>query len=88
MVALSACVTMTYSTITANLRSNVCKDVKMEPVSQPSTKGTEEIRTDIVAPGFWQPIQRALMDVRVFYPFTLGYRAQSRAAIMKTKEGK
>ena len=35
--------------ITADLLSNVCKDVEKEPSLQPSTTGTEELRTDIVA---------------------------------------
>ena len=74
--------------ITADLLSNVCKDVEKEPPLQPSTTGTEELRADIVARGFWQPMQRAFMDVRVFYPFAPSYRNQSLAATMKTMEGK
>ena len=74
--------------ITDDLLSKVCTDVDTEPPLQSSTAGTEELRADIVARGFWQPMQRAFMDVRVFYPFAPSYRNQSLAATMKSMEGR
>ena len=74
--------------ITANLLAKVCKDVETKPPLQSSTAGTEELCADIVARGFWQPMKRAFMDVRVLYPFALSYRSQILAAIMKSMEGR
>ena len=60
--------------LTADLLSSVCKDVSKEPVIQSSPANDDEIRADVCARGFWQRLQRAFVDVRVFYPFAPSYR--------------
>ena len=56
--------------------TEVCKDVKLEPLLQPIT--SEELpsgsnvadgaRSDVSALGFWAPLRRAFFDIRVFNP--------------------
>ena len=63
--------------LTANLLTEVCKDVDMEPQLLPVTGGTfdsraantsSEARVNIKSRGFWLRVQQAFFDVRVFYP--------------------
>ena len=64
--------------LTANLISEVCNNVSIEPTLQPITgealSGTSAItedgaRLDVAADGFWGgPFERAFFDVRVFNP--------------------
>ena len=74
--------------ITADLLTTVCKDVEKEPMLQPCPVAKDELRADIAARGFWQSMQRAFVDVRVFYPFAQSYRHQSLSATMKSMEAK
>ena len=71
--------------LTADLLSTVCKDVCKEPCLQQSENGVE-LRVDMSAPGFWQRMQRAFVDVRVFYPFTPSYRCKTLASIFRSME--
>ena len=84
---------------TAELLSQVTKDVKIEPVLQSLTGETFEQRTantsdnaplDISARGFWTKYQMAFFDVRIFDPNATGYNAQSlkRCYINNDKEKK
>ena len=52
--------------ITADLLTTVCKDVEKEPILQPCPVMKDELRADIAVRGFWQSMQRAFVDVRVF----------------------
>ena len=74
--------------ITADLLTTVCKDVEKEPILQPCPVTRDELRADIAVRGFWQSMQRAFVDVRVFYPFAQSYRHQSLSATMKNMEAK
>ena len=75
--------------ITADLLSEVCHGVGIEPHLQPVT-GEElrhrtaihddDARLDVVAEGFWgRGRQRAFFDVRVFNPFVQSYQNTSMA---------
>ena len=59
--------------VTSDLLLIICKDVEKEPTLDSSPAGTEEPRAYIVAHEFWQWIQRAFMNVKVFYPFAPSY---------------
>ena len=72
--------------VTANLLSFVCKDVAKEPKLQSTPSDAEELRADVSARGFWQPLQRAFVDVRVFYPFAPSYERQSLRTLMSSME--
>ena len=72
--------------VTSDLLLIICKDVEKEPTLDSSPAGTEEPRAYIVAHEFWQWIQRAFMNVKVFYPFAPSYRSQSLSATMKSME--
>ena len=69
--------------ITAKMLSEVCKDVRTEPLlceltnenfAHTSANLSKEARLDISALGFWIPGQRVFCDVRVFDPNALRYR--------------
>ena len=66
--------------------SMVCKDARKEPTLSTTPDSNDELWADISAHSFWQRLQRAFVDVRVFYPFTPRYRNQSLATMMKTME--
>jgi hypothetical protein len=87
------------SDITADLLSEVCTDVLVEPPLEELTGETmhyrsanvsDEARLDISARSVWSRNQRAFFDVRVFDPNARSYRAQtlSQAYISKEKEKK
>ena len=63
--------------LTANMLSEVCKDIEIEPKLTPLTgevlgsrtaNTTNEARLDIRAPGVWERGQQAFLDLRVFDP--------------------
>ena len=64
----------------------VCKDVRNEPTLSTTPDSNDELRADISVRSFWQRLQRAFVDVRVFYPFAPSYRNQSLATTMKIIE--
>ena len=79
---------------TAELLSECCKDVAVEPVLQeitgeqfpPSTITTDDARVDVSARGFWVRGQMAYLDVRVFNPTAKVYLNQTLKAAYKTNE--
>ena len=72
--------------VTADMLSTLCKDVRKEPTLSITLDSNDELRADISVCSFWQRLQRAFVDVRVFYPFAPIYRNQSLATMMKTME--
>ena len=70
--------------VTADLLSSVCKDVRKEPVFEESNDNN--LRADVSVRGFWQRMQRAFVDVRVFYPFAPSYRSRSLQASFRMME--
>ena len=66
--------------------SMACKDVRKEPALSTTPGSDDVLRADINVRSFWQRLQRAFVDVRVFYPFAPSYRNQSLATTMKTME--
>ena len=81
--------------ITANLLSQVCHNVATEPPLQPLSGETftyrsaivgAEARLDVKARGFWNPIQDAFFDVRVFHPNAPYYRSKDIATVYKQHE--
>ena len=67
---------------TANLLTEVCKDVHVEPQLQPlsgekfsekTSNNSDQDRVDISARGFWLTVQVAFFDVRVFNPSAKRY---------------
>ena len=79
---------------TAELLSECCKDVSVEPVLQPLTGETlpsssnksDEARVDIAARVFWVKGQKAYFDVRVFNPTAKTYRNQGLSSIHRSNE--
>ena len=81
--------------VTAEILSEVCKDVEIEPQLQPLTeeilcnKSTimdENARVDVAARGFWIKGQKAFMDVRVFNPLAKTYLSGSLEAAHRRNE--
>ena len=72
--------------ITANLLTEVCKDVRVEPqlqslsgevFAEASTNVSDQARADISARSFWLKGQVAFFDVRVFNPIAKRYDNQT-----------
>ena len=82
--------------LTANLLSEVCSDVQIEPDLQPLTgeilngatsNSQDGARLDIAANGFWGGrYQRTYFDVRVFNPHAMSNRQTSLAACYRKQE--
>ena len=81
--------------LSADLLSDVCKDVKVEPVLEPLTgehfeeksiAKEEEARVDISARGFWSRGQTAFCDVRVFSPLAKSYVSRNLAGVYRSQE--
>ena len=80
--------------IEAELISEVCKDVTVEPPLLPcdgyglgqSTNTDRDARLDFSARGFWSPLQRAFFDVRVFHPNSPSYLNRSPNALYAVHE--
>jgi hypothetical protein len=73
----------------------VLKDVEMEPVLTPLTGETlqpqsansqDDARADIRARGFWNRMQDAFFDVRVFYPHASSYVTRTLPSLYATFE--
>ena len=64
----------------------VCKDVRKEPKLSTTPNSNDKLRADISVCSFWQRLQRAIVDVRMFYPFAPSYWNQSLVIMMKTME--
>ena len=82
--------------LTANLVTEVCSNVSVEPMLQPitgetfrgaSTNAQEGARLDIAADGFWGGhFERAFVDVRVFNPYTASNQHQQQSAVYRKHE--
>ena len=81
--------------LTAELLSEVCNDVAIEPsltplsgeIFQSQTTSTEDdSRCDIAARGFWVRGSKAFLDVRVFNPMARSYTNRSIANVYNSLE--
>ena len=80
---------------TAELLSEVCKDVAVEPLLTPltgekftlkSANKYDHARLDVSARGIWIKGSRAFFDIRVFNPFAQTYSDQTLQAAHKSNE--
>ena len=79
---------------TAELLSECCKDVRLEPILTKltgerfpaATITSDEARVDIAARGFWVKGQMVYYDVRVFNPTAKSYLHQSLVSAHKSNE--
>ena len=78
--------TSTIANVTADMLSMVSRDVRKEPALSTTPDSNDELRADISVHSFWRRLQKAFVDVRVFYPFAPSYRNQSLATTMKKME--
>ena len=83
-----------FCDLTANLLTEVCKDVDIEPQLLPVTGETFENRTantsnearvDIKSRGFWVTGQQAFFDVRVIWPKHQSVSQQSTPSMLHPK---
>ena len=80
----------------ASLLREVCQEVSTEPRLQPlngewlprSANKEPNARLDIVARGFWDSMQDAFFDVRVFHPFAPSYYNQKLSSTYKHEQKK
>ena len=78
------------------LLSEVCQEVSIEPPLQPlsgewlprAANKEPNARLDIRARGFWDGMQDAFFDVRVFHPLAPSYRSQKVSALYRQHESK
>ena len=77
----------------ASLLRDVCKDVRIEPELLPignrsinSSNVAEKARLDVSAVGFWSPMARTFVDVRVFHPNSLSYRSKKIEKVYEQHE--
>ena len=81
--------------ILADLLTEVCVDVAVEPVLAPlsgevfvaaSTNTADDARADIRARGLWTRAQNAYMDVRIFHPDAPSYAAKPLEKLLAEHE--
>ena len=81
--------------LTAQMLSEVCHDVRVEPGLNPTngrnfalrtTNTADDARLDVCARGFWARGQRAYMDVRIYNPMAQSHRGQDLQAAHKKNE--
>ena len=81
--------------ITANLISEVCSDVAIEPrlnslsgecLHNRTANRDEEARLDVSARGVWRRGERAFFDIRVFYPNAQSYQEMILPQIFRNHE--
>lgn len=81
--------------ITADLLSEVCHNVGIEPSLQPlsgellhhtTANRKEGARLDVVADNFWGKKRRAFFDVRVFHPLAPSYRRTQTESCYRSQE--
>ena len=79
----------------AQLLSEVCKDVTIEPVLLPintetfemrSTITSNEARLDISARGVWNPMDKTYFDIRVFHPGADSNKALDKRSVYRKHE--
>ena len=78
---------------TAKLLSEVCNEVRIEPMLQPlsgenvgNSNDSDQARSDICARSFWVSGQMAFYDVRVFNPLAKRYRDLELTACYRSNE--
>ena len=84
----------TSSDITSSLLSEVCRDIKVEPQLQPvtgelfapSTATGNEVRLDVYAPRFWQAVQMAFFNGKVFNSKARRYAKQELSKTYQLNE--
>ena len=83
--------------MTAELLSEVCSDMRVEPSLEPLTgeefyyrtaNWSEEARLDVSARGIWQSYQKVFLDIRVFNPLAKRYGSVAQAFATNEKEKK
>ena len=81
--------------ITAELLTEVCHNVAVEPVLLPlsgevfsarSTITPASARADVRATGFWTTGEDAYFDVKVFHPYASSYQSRTPASLFQTHE--
>ena len=81
--------------LTAELLSEICKDVQIEPQLTPltgevfqhkSANKSDEARLDVSARGFWERGRKAFVDIRVFNPLARSYSNQELKAAHRRNE--
>ena len=81
--------------ITAELLTEVCHNVAVEPVLLPlsgevfsarSTITSASARADVRATGFWTRGEDAYFDVKVFHPYASSYQSRTPASLFQTHE--
>ena len=78
----------------AEILQEVCKDVRVEPQLLPVTgeelparaNTADGARADVSAIGLWQPLNRALIDVKVFNPLASSNATQDLQQVYKRHE--
>ena len=79
----------------AELLSNVCKDVEIEPVLIPLNSGDilsdaaytdENARLDVSCRSFWRPLLKSFFDVRVTHPNCASHMNEPQKTILKQNE--
>ena len=78
----------------SELLREVCTEVVIEPPLQPlsgeclprSANKEDNARLDIRARGFWDGMQDAFFDVRVFHPLAPSYQSQTLSALYRQQE--
>ena len=54
--------------VTADILSMVYKDVRIKPTLSTTPDSNDKLRADISVCSFWQRLQRAFVDARLFHP--------------------
>ena len=81
--------------VTAEMLSEICRDVRLEPTLIPTTERnftlqttntTDDARLDVSARGFWIRGQRAFFDIRIFNPMAASNYTQELKAAHKKHE--
>ena len=81
--------------ITADLISEVCSDVAIEPRLNPlsgeclhnrTANRDEEARLDVSARGVWRRGERVFFDIKVFYPNAQSYQEMTLPQIFRNHE--
>ena len=77
----------------ALLLKDVCKDVKVEPELLPlgnssvtSSNNSDKARLDVSCVGFWSPMERTFIDVRVVHPNSPSYRSKKIEKVYEQHE--
>ena len=83
----------TISTLLSEVSQEVTSEPRLQPLSgetlRPlSANMSDEARLDIRARGFWDGLQDAFFDVRIFHPFASSYQNSTLSALYRQHEQK